>query len=286
MTDFNWHAMRWAIVCALVAAFLYIAFAWSQDNTNWASAIATMALAFATVLGTTYTILRDAVRSKQQGIVPSEDFGWPRSKLITLATFALIAAVVIGVLVGGTLSTGLILVMSHQSASPDGVGDESLDAAFELIAILASRQAAMDQLGEEGIAFISMFVAGVFYLLTCTFVGRWIGYKCTHNGLMTVVWTILIHRLVMLILDLSILGYDQYLQTLSKIGVSLWQLMIQIPAAVAFAFLGYWIGRRRRGSHYLHYLLRSLPKETNDTLLELAYGEATRLENRPVKSNE
>ena len=270
MTNFNWLAMRWAIVWALAFALLYFVFAWSQDEINRASVPITMVLVFVTVLGTAYTILRDAIRSKRQGVVPRDDFGWPRSKLITVGTFALIAAMITGTLVGATLSDGLVLVMSRPGATAEGVGVEAL--------------AAMNQL--KGFAFISMFVGGIFYLVACIFVGRWIGYKCTSRGFMTVVWTILINRLVLLLLSLSILGYEQYLKTLSEFGLSPWQELLQIPLAVGFALCGYWIGRRRSGSHYLHYLLRSLPKDTNDILLELAYTEATRLENRPEKPNQ
>ena len=243
-----------------------------------------MVLAFATVLGTTYTILRDAIRSEQLGIVPRGDFGWPRSRLITVGTFTLIAAMIIGTLVGAILSHGLVIVMS-QNTMPAAVGDESLDAARELIALLASRQAAMNQLGAQGFAFISSSVAGIFYVVACVFVGRWIGYKCSNKGFMTVVWTILIPRLVMLLLDLSVLGYQQYMRTLSDFGVTLEQTMLVLPVAVAFALLGYWFGKRQRGAHYLHYLLRSLPRDTNDTLLELAYTEATRLKSRPGQTS-
>ena len=120
-------------------------------------------------------------------------------------------------------------------------------------------------------------VVFLFLVPACYFSGRWGGYRCRERGVIAVVLTIVTSLLLVWVLALSIMGFEEYARFLDRIDASLSLFVVPVVFLVGIGLLGYWRGNRTRASHYLHYLVRLLPKDTSDALLDLAYTEAVRL---------
>jgi hypothetical protein len=100
-------------------------------------------------------------------------------------------------------------------------------------------------------------------------VGRWVGARCARQGVVAI---ILIGAFASAI-DIAI-NWSRVSPELSSI------VQMFVGRACIFwaaGFLGFWRGHRQKLAKYLHYLLRVLPAETRETVIELAFEEAQKV---------
>jgi hypothetical protein len=109
-------------------------------------------------------------------------------------------------------------------------------------------------------------------MIVAYFVGRWIGVRSKSKGLfatLAVAFSVPFIDLAGAVL-LSITGKH-------TMGEFLIMLLISAIKYAVPAVFGYWRGRVIQLSRYLAYLLRALPQESRDALVNLASDEAKRL---------
>jgi len=110
--------------------------------------------------------------------------------------------------------------------------------------------------------------------------GRWIGTRCSRYGIGVVLLVAVIGVSVTKIVDFAVLSpadfqaaYDQskgFVTFLAHVFGGFWVFSLT-------GLIGYAVGRRSRLSKYFRYLLSVLPKDTRETLVNLAYEEAQNL---------
>jgi hypothetical protein len=120
-------------------------------------------------------------------------------------------------------------------------------------------------------AFYIHLLAIIPEMIVAYFVGRWIGVRSKSKGLFA---TLAIAFFVPFI-DLA--GAILLSITKATMGGFLMMLLIPVVKYAVPALLGYWRGRVIQLSRYLAYLLRALPQESRDALVNLASDEAKRL---------
>jgi hypothetical protein len=121
-------------------------------------------------------------------------------------------------------------------------------------------------------------------IIVAYFVGRWIGIRSQSKGLFAV---LAVAFVVPLIDSLSILIVGQFMVQQKLVSslpsgpaIGLYLLITLLVGVAKYGVplvLGYWRGRVSQSSRYLVYLLRALPQESRDTLVNLASDEAKRL---------
>jgi len=154
-----------------------------------------------------------------------------------------------------------------------------LSAVVGLTVILVS--AILEDAKFEDI-FQVLFVPIIFMqVLAAYFVGRWIGTRCSRNGVMTMFLVALLSAAGLLALDVAVLPHDVYVKVFHVEPQVLLTLLERL-AAITLSFLvggllGYWRGRKYRLPAYLHYLLGILPEEDADAVVELAFDAAQKV---------
>jgi hypothetical protein len=125
-----------------------------------------------------------------------------------------------------------------------------------------------------------MLLGMVIPLVSAYVVGKWIGARCERKGWLAVV----IAALFVPVFDrtLSFIFYSREELSVFLHASSTVELFFLPVAIIGSLFglvclLGYWQGQTTQLSRYLTYLLRALPEASRDTLVHLAYDEATRL---------
>jgi len=118
-------------------------------------------------------------------------------------------------------------------------------------------------------ASIPIFLVG-FYLL-----GRWLSRR-SRNALSAVFLTALLTAIIVRSVDFSVAspeewkGFYQFEKAfLSLSGV----ILIQFAVILIISLVGFWRGRGERKSQYMGYLLSALPEDTQNSLVDLAFGE-------------
>lgn len=107
-------------------------------------------------------------------------------------------------------------------------------------------------------------------LIVAYFVGRWIGIRSESKGLFAILAIAFFVPFIDLVRGLFLEGPGQ-------IGKFLIILLVGVVKIGVPAVFGYWRGRVIQSSRYLTYLLRALPQESRDALVNLASDEAKRL---------
>ena len=259
---FNQKAGGWALFVALLVAGFCIGSASLRPDAHWTSALLTTLVAFATIFGSTYAILKDIVQTRDDQIVSLEEFGWPFGRVLTLATVLLLVVGFFGVFVGSVFAAGLT-TFNAPLPNEGGALNESIKIAM--------------QIGSYALIFT---VAGSY------FVGRWIGYRCSERGVIALVLAVVVSRSIVILLDLVILGFDQYVELLAYLNASIVVYLPTLGLLVVVGMTGVWRGKRTRGPQYLYYVLNKMPKESRDALLDLAQSEAMRLQEASAERDE
>jgi len=109
-------------------------------------------------------------------------------------------------------------------------------------------------------------------LIMAYFVGRWIGVRSESKGLFAILAIAFFAPFIDLVPGLFHGGPGQI-----GIGEFLFMLLVGVVKIGVPAVFGYWRGRVIQSSRYLTYLLRALPQESRDALVNLASDEAKRL---------
>jgi hypothetical protein len=131
--------------------------------------------------------------------------------------------------------------------------------------------------------FLPQVFTYLVWIVGSYLVGRWVGTRCARKGLVAM-------------LLMGPLGWAIFMGSNAILmGPSTWWTSLMTPSwesAVRFllgafaekmcifwgaGLFGYWRGHRQRLSRYLHYLLRVLPSDTRDTVVDLAFEEAQKL---------
>jgi hypothetical protein len=148
----------------------------------------------------------------------------------------------------------------------------------------------------QGMGFLAGFVASAAGLITANdwnfmivliiipqmivayFVGKWIGVRSQSKGLFAILAVAFFVPFIDLVLILFRPDHGTRLfPSKPTIAESLIRLLIGAVKYGVPAVFGYWRGRVIQLSRYYVYLLRALPEETRDALVNLASDEAKRL---------
>jgi hypothetical protein len=144
-------------------------------------------------------------------------------------------------------------------------------SASEMMGFLTGYAGSAASVTAENAFYIDL-LAIIPEMIVAYFVGRWIGVRSKSKGLLA---TLAIAFFVPFI-DLT----GAILLSITKattIGGFLMMLLIPVVKYAVPALLGYWRGRVIQLSRYVAYLLRALPQESRDALVNLASDEAKRL---------
>jgi len=152
-------------------------------------------------------------------------------------------------------------------------------AVFELVSALIGVAGTSAGLAKEQLAYIA--IPGVIpTMMVAYLVGRWIGVRSQSKGLLAVlavaVFVPFIDRVMALAFmsreNLSAYFHSTTTTMLVLVPIMVMGVLIGVPAV-----FGYWRGRVDQLSRYLGYLVRALPGESQEALVELASDEAKRL---------
>jgi hypothetical protein len=128
-------------------------------------------------------------------------------------------------------------------------------------------------LRKVSLANIPIIMVG-FYLLA-----KWLTWR-SRNGIMVVLSVVVLTSIAIKSIDFffltsatwqSLFGMEKTVSTLLLL-MSGQLVLVLIPS-----LLGFWRGRREKTSRYMAYLLATLPQETQNSLLDLAYDEVTKI---------
>lgn len=120
-------------------------------------------------------------------------------------------------------------------------------------------------------AFYINLLAIIPEMIVAYFVGRWIGVRSKSKGLFATL------AIAFFVPFIDYAGAILLSITKATMGGFLVTLLIGVVKYGVPAVLGYWRGRVIQLSRYLAYLLRALPQESRDALVNLASDEAKRL---------
>ena len=126
------------------------------------------------------------------------------------------------------------------------------------------------------IFFFSGTIMGVFFSFVF---GTWIGVRCAGSnivGMLVSVFAVASTVIVDRLLSYYILGSEtDFVELYGERSIANLTKGIFFGSAllVISAILGYWRGRVTRNKAYLQFLLNRLPRDTQDTVIELVYQE-------------
>jgi len=147
----------------------------------------------------------------------------------------------------------------------------------EVMGFLAGSAASAAGLTGEKALSIAMLTI-IPQMIVAYFVGRWIGVRSESKGLFAILAVAFFVPFIDLVIGLFIPDVKKLLFP-SKPTIADF-LILLLMGAVKYgvpAVFGYWRGRVIQVSRYLAYLLRALPQESRDALVNLASDEAKRL---------
>jgi uncharacterized membrane protein YtjA (UPF0391 family) len=152
-------------------------------------------------------------------------------------------------------------------------------AVFELMSGLTGIAGTSAGLAKEKLAYVG--TPGLIpTMMVAYLVGRWIGVRSQTKGLFVVLavafFVPFIDRVLALAFmsreDLSAYFHSTNTTELLLVAIVEMGVLIGVPA-----IFGYWRGRVVQLSRYLGYLVRALPEESQEALVDLASDEAKRL---------
>lgn len=144
-------------------------------------------------------------------------------------------------------------------------------------------------LDESQVGPLIMLFSSIFVLYCAYVVGRWIGSRCKTHGILVTLVAVLCFRILGTTIDSNIISNENF-QNLYGEQMSFFFFLKQIFAALlilgGIALIGYWVGRKKRMSRYLSYLLRFIPDETRNDLLQLTYEEVKNMSAKEVEPHD
>lgn len=132
--------------------------------------------------------------------------------------------------------------------------------------------------GASGLEFEK--AAGMIYAVTAVvvaptifLVGRWVGRRSVSKGIAVILLICVIARTTVTLIDLTLLSSQEFVATYE--GKAFWQLLAGVAFLFAVGCWGYWRGRRQRLAAYLTYLLGRVPTDKRETIVKLAFVQAS-----------
>jgi hypothetical protein len=142
---------------------------------------------------------------------------------------------------------------------------------------VATGQRVADARALQGLGIATLAVE----IVAAYFVGRWIGSRTSRLGIVAMLLVAPLFAVANIATDVFALPRELYTATFGSeprafFGIlkrfSIISLIVMVPGII-----GYWRGKRQSLSKYLYYLLRVLPSQTQDTVVELAFEEAQKV---------
>ena len=162
-----------------------------------------------------------------------------------------------------------------------GIFVAAIEAAGFIAGLVGAITGADELLGLGTLA--SIFTGSfVLYLL-----GDWLGARCDRYGVAVLFGIVVLGVIVVRVFDSLVLDaaefealYDaeksgRVLLAMTLTGIGFFSVL-----ATVFGLIGFYRGRDGRMARYLHHLLRKLPRDTQGTIVALAYEEAQKAPGR------
>lgn len=129
--------------------------------------------------------------------------------------------------------------------------------------------------------FAATVPAAMITILGSYFVGRWIGARTSRLGIVTMLLIAFLTTAAAVGLDVFGLPDKLYKDLYGSERLAFFGILSRFTRGsfiiIVPGLIGYWRGQRQRLSKYLDYLLRVLPPQTRDTVVELAFEEAQKV---------
>lgn len=110
------------------------------------------------------------------------------------------------------------------------------------------------------------------------FTGRWVGIKSLGCGIWSVITIGLVHSIIENFLNWSFASDRAFSIFFGEIERSVWLLIMMMVGGwvirVPLLIFGYWRGRRIRRVSYLRFLMKLIPDESKNAIIDLAFEEA------------
>jgi hypothetical protein len=149
----------------------------------------------------------------------------------------------------------------------------------QLASGLCGAAAALAEVPKSDFILIAM-LGTIPTMIFAYLIGTWIGARSERKGLLAIliaavsvpIFDRAFAFIVMGRKEMGIVFQNESVFVLFVIPIAALGLLLTVPG-----LFGYWRGRRMHLSRYLGYLLRALPEDCRETLVNLAYDEAKRL---------
>ena len=250
-----------ALAVALVVAILRCLDA-VQTGESLLSMILSPLVLFVTVGPGIYSLRNVWPGRRAPTVALLDEYGWSFGRATTLGVLGLVTAQIAGSVYGAVLSLGTFGMFDDPSLE-SRIADEDLKALIMGISAQAS---------------------GLFALGATYFVGRAVGRNCKEKGVYAVLWIPLVFVALNFAINTSYLGLREYLDLLSSMDASILYALVMLLAMAAVGLLGYWRGRARRLSAYVHSVVAALPAEVCSRLLDAARAEVVNAQEAEVET--
>ena len=183
---------------------------------------------------------------------------------------------------GGASSSGLIVSLEGFGISCRRLalyGCLLIFAATQFSGFIGGLVVGATQAGTDELGIIIGILAFAIAFPLIFFIGRWMGIRSASYGMAAVIIAAVLGRLCTAIFDFWIVSPDDFKAMFGKDkGVDAFVRPFIIGSVVfsAISLIGYWRGRKRRLSAYLHYLLKGVPVDSKEAIIDLAFQEAAR----------
>lgn len=153
--------------------------------------------------------------------------------------------------------------------------------------LIAGFTAGLAAVSPEALLIITVVVANLVAIIGVHAICFWIGTRCDKYMYLVAVAIPLFGHVIGGLIDFLALSDAEFINFFGVpkgAGFFLEGVIVGTLIVLPFALAGAWRGQRARLPAYLSYLLRSLPPDTRDTIINLTYEEVKALASGQVNS--
>jgi hypothetical protein len=116
-------------------------------------------------------------------------------------------------------------------------------------------------------------------VIAAAYIGCWIGTRSRRYVLAIIIGAIALASVIGFLVGMKLLSEDM-IKEVSENRTPLKQFISQIVPDMVFymicAALGFWYGQRQRFKYYLAFIMNTVPRDTRQTIVEMAHDEAVK----------
>ncbi|MGA7486801.1 MAG: hypothetical protein WBW74_07675 [Xanthobacteraceae bacterium] len=128
-------------------------------------------------------------------------------------------------------------------------------------------------------AYLIIFTALPLRIIAAAYIGCWIGTRSRRYVLAILIGAIALGSGATFLLSFLFLMNDDKFKVVAEGRAALAQFIQIVPDIAIYiisAALGFWYGQRQKPAYYLGFIMKILPQQTRQTIVEMAQDEALR----------